>query len=483
MWVGTVLVAVYTSSLLLLAAHARVSFGDSAYFLERLRDMADFHLRPYRDLEFAYGPLLLYPALWLHWLAYLPMAAAYAITLAIGNAAGLLCCFYLLNQLPLSQSWRYLWFALAVLAQLNPFLGLNYSFCKFALPFAVAWWATHQRTPLRVAGGFMGGTLLVLALSPELAIGFAAGTLTYGVLRSLPLTAESRVWLPTLLSPLAAYAIFLALVGPGSLQRLGQAAQGALNLIIEPLPTVFILLVALAWLAPRAVGSALQLRHPDAPGMALLLVMALGLLPGALGRADTLHIFFNGFGLLLLATLAVGDLRHGIGRVWAGCVSFLTLYMLIGNLAAYSSGFAELVIGLRHPASGAIDVNRLRSDVGTDRVATPFLPDLATELQLRETNLYQPDFYPGIGEIWDASGEQRKITSLRRSAFALVPTDLAPIIEPLPNRPSHLLFRFGYAYRQRRQPYLLGASLLAELHAHWQEIDRFGDWKLMRRKN
>ena len=59
--VGACLIACWTLALGLAVGHAHLRYGESAYFLERMRDMAASSGHIYTDVEFPYGPLLLLP--------------------------------------------------------------------------------------------------------------------------------------------------------------------------------------------------------------------------------------------------------------------------------------------------------------------------------------------------------------------------------------------------------------------------------------
>ena len=222
----------------------------------------------------------------------------------------------------------------------------------------------------------------------------------------------------------------------------------------------------------------------EGPALAAVYLLALGLLPGALGRSDPLHVFFNGFGFLLLGF--VGLERYGRRRawVWTAAVALLCVQVQATNFAIYSLPLRGLMAADRHPAAATLDLTRLESETHGEPIATPTLMQLplADELALRRAGLFMADKNPGLAEIWTPADEQAKIDRLRGADWALLPEGSYLEAEGSPNTsPIKRAFRFGYRYPERRPPYVVGLLLEHELASNWQVADRFGDVMLYHR--
>lgn len=477
-----------------LILHTGVRYGDADYFLSRLRDLQQFPaLVLYRDLEFAYGPMLLRPTLWLAHTG-VPLGAAYFITLAAMDALGLAMVAYVVNRLPLTSGWRRLLFGLCALVQLEPVLSPNYSLFKFLLPYAAFLWAARQRSPVRAAAAFAAAVLAVLLDSPELGVGMTAGVLAYAAVRGLRggrgnqgVRENGRGYLLALLSPVAAYPAFLPLAGMAALTRLAQAGKGALNLILDPMPYVLIVLFAVVWLAPRLVGTALGSRRPQAPELAGLFVLALGILPGALGRVYLLHLVFDGMGFLLLSAVAAQRLQGRQRIAWAAALTLVFASCFLVATGSQREALRLVAADSRLPGANAntVDLARLDMTVGADTpVALPITAfTTGTERALRATAHYRPDFYPGLGEIWTPAGERRKIAAMRQFRWALLPKRNQPSLEPLPNGRLRRWLRLGYRYPQRNPPYRVGVLLEQEIRDHWVPAGSFDDLELFHRES
>ncbi len=481
---GALLVLLWTAGLGAAITHLHLRYGESAYFLERSRDVLQFSPALYRDLEFPYGPLLLLPPVWLARALHLGLGpgldACYWTWLTLLNVAGILLAAYILNRLPLGRSARWVLFALCCFEQMHPLLGPNYSLGKFLLPLAVLVWGTRLRGPARQAAGLAAGHLLTVLVSPELGVGLAAGIAGWAAL-----TAWRERSLPPLLSwlaPVAGYGVFLAIYGRGFLDRLANASAGALNLVLEPLPHLYILLVALVWLAPVAVALALHNRSRQAPLLAGLFLLSLGLLPGALGRADPLHVYFNSWGLLTLSAVGLERLGRTRATLWLAALVLLGIQTQATSFRIYKQPLLDLVHRKRTPAD--LDPAQLKTATAGAPIAAPVLLGLplADELALRQAGLLPLDYEAGLADLWDATGERAKIARLRRFDWALIPGVPYVQEEGSPND-AHLkvLLRLGYRYPQRRVPYKVGALLEQELATHWTVAQRFPSTVLLRR--
>lgn len=342
-----------------------VRFAESNYFLNRIQNILDFRMKIYRDLEFPYGPMLLYPSVWMYRLfAPLGMSVvtAYFATLAVMNVAGIAMVAYLVNRLPMLYRWRVLLFAACVLLQTNTLAGPNYSLYKFALPFAGMVWASRRGGYWTQFGAFVLAELSVLLVSPELGVGMTVGVMTYAAVRFFRGQRRAAV---LLLAPVAAVVLFLAGFGRAFLDRLGQASNGALNLIPEPSPHLFVFIFAIVFLVPVMIGWMLRGRAESAALMAGVYLLSMGMLPGALGRCDPLHVFFYGFGFFVLTFVAIGAYSRRAQAVWATVFVLFAVQVQATNLKVAQPSLRALSHG--HGADDSSEISELRAVTGEPR--------------------------------------------------------------------------------------------------------------------
>ncbi len=434
--------------------------GETNYFLEQTRNVAgvglDAPMQIYRDLEFPYGPLLLEPPVWL-WrlLGHGPVSVGtcYVILLATWNVLGMILVWYTLNRLPMRGWTRRLLFAICFFETLHPLFGPNYSLGKFALPMAALLWGASVRDSYRRALAMAAGLFASLMVSPELGIGLAAAIVVYSVARALQGQEARARQLLTIAAVPAAYGLFLLLYGAAFLDRLRHASGGALNLVIQPMPDMLVFCLAVIWMAPVAVGLGLKhtdatlvdravttarVAHDDGPTLLALFVLALGMLPGALGRSDPLHVFFNGLPFLALSLIAIDRLPRRARLAWAAALMVLAVQVQAANYEMYARSLWTVLSAQRHPIPVTLDVAHLARETGGLPVAAPVLYGITIpdELALRQAHMLVVDPAPGLAEIWDETTERGHIERLRQSRWALLPTEDYVLTEHL-SRPEH----------------------------------------------
>jgi hypothetical protein len=481
LFAGILVAILWTAGLGWAVARAHMYWGDEGYFLNQLRTGLIFHKTIYTEFEFAYGPLLyLWPAACIRLLATLGISftAAYLVSLALLQSAGLALAFYTVRALPLRRSYQACAFCLIALGTLNSLLGLNYSAFRFILPFAAVVLLSRQRTLAKAALVATFCEIACLATSPELGFAFAGAAIVVAIYRSF---SDGSRWLLAALAPVAGAGLFYALVGPAYFFTLGNMARGGYNVLLRPVPPIIGLLLAAVVLAPLAVAR--QVRKPGDRALILAFyVAALGMLPAALGRSDAIHVFFDGIGLYLLSLVALNNVPVGWRR--AGIFALpVVLALTVAHNFKSDQHRLSLILGPRAVQEDwGFDETALRNAIGTAQISAPILAPQRVIDDLTRTGQYVPDYFCGWVGVWDRESEERKIADMRRTEFALVAfTD--PVDPDLGrDREIHLLMRMGLASHPPRPEYVRGALLDAELQSHWIARERFGDYELYQQR-
>lgn len=331
-------------------------YGESVYFNDRLRLVLEGHL-PYRDFEYAYGAGLLYVPALLVWLLHLPPGDAYGMVWIAASLAGVWLLYLTLRAVaeqPGAQRPIFLLFWAYSLSALCC-LGLNYTLFRFVLP---CWLATvlHKRLFATQDAGSATAALLILVpsylllllVSPELAIAFAFGMLIY-VARYGRLTRRPNAL--AFGSAVAAVAVisWLAL-RLGVFNTVRAFAAGGYNFPLMPGPHVLLLLLLMAVCALYA-GQELRRSRPGVL-LALIAGSALGL-AGALGRADEVHALMNPLGLVLAGFFLLS------GYVWLRravlAVAWLLMFVLLLPVI-----FRDTPLGIAKAALPAIFAHEYR---------------------------------------------------------------------------------------------------------------------------
>ena len=323
-------------------------FGDGLYFQHILARMASGAVL-YRDVNFLYGPIMVYPAYWLS--RAIGVTTAYGVYYVAVYLAGIYLLWLCLQAVQGCRPDTDRAFVLLSVGLFNLLLGMNYVFPRHLLPLAavlLAWRCVEQpRSGCLIATS--GITLLALSFSLEMGALAVASILGLGCIRviaswlnRLVASAKHRAAQPSVagggpatmvigmgrsvtesfrdLFRLAAVSL-AALVGWGvmfyaidpSFQALFESVRPVLSYsagggntpIYLSLPMLSVLgvsVVVVAFLARALLSKGCQ------QGMDLvltLLVLALITLRPAFGKPDAPHIAYGGLPLFLTAMLIV----------------------------------------------------------------------------------------------------------------------------------------------------------------------------------
>lgn len=313
--------------------------GDGSYFIDRLMLMSAGQT-PYADFEFSYGPLLIY-APWVIWqsLAGLGVGvhAAYYAWVALCYAAAVGVTAYVLNRVRMSQVLRSLLFLLIVtMTLLNPTLGVNYSAVRFLLPyFGLLYTDRFLRDSEDAHLRWIVPVLAVMAvaiITPEMGVALGIAIVARLAYRSIhnPNSHGARL-MPFIIGGVV-LGIVALLARPGTLATF---AAGAFYLPLLPgQPGLFFVasMLLLAWATGVAIARS---EVPDGALYTGWLTLALVLIVPALGRADFLHVFWNGLGAFI-AAIAVAGGRWKAGSFYFATVAAAFLIATLTFSATYS---------------------------------------------------------------------------------------------------------------------------------------------------
>ena len=473
--------AVFTLVLGGLLTRANVAYNDNLYFLDYTDQVTRYHRHIYRDFSFLYGPVLIYFPVAFQLLLrpfHVGVQGAYYLALTTMQLLGIVLLYYTLEALPLSQRMKRITLGLYTLCVLCPLLGMNYTLVRSLLPFATLLFITKVKEPRRVAGLFFLGELLQLAVSPELGFAFAAGACFYALCHTF---TSSRWYVAAVLSPPLAVLAFLGVTGKIYLSSIAQFSSGCLNLIVEPLPYMLFFLFAMVWLVPRWLGLLTRQTFSDAVPMLSLFVASLALVPAAFGRADPLHVFFNGSGMYLLALVAISTYSKTVRNWWLAGLALI----LLGTQAVNTRIFIHPILHAvrvnlfsmyESQTSWYISFQQAASHVDRGSVSVPFFIPFSLQQLLKRANIYQPDrevFYIGV---WNVPTETARIQRMHQAEWVIIFTH-APLVYETAET-TRKIVGLGFHYRDRNEAYPYGKLILEDLAAHWTIAFQNKDWIL-----
>ena len=479
--------------------------GDAGYIIEQSTVRQEYGRALYTGIEFAYGPLLLLPQVWLSDLLHCSMTAAYFAVLVVESSLGLLMLAYVLNALPIRPSLRNAGLVLLALGAITPHLGLNYTYFRFASPFAALLFATKERGLWRCTLLLAAAEAFELLISPELGLALAVGIVLFSGLRAWE---QGRRWLLAMAVPLGVLAALLLTFGRPYLRMAQSFSQGALNLPLGPYPHLLVLLFALVWLVPSGLGQMLPWRNLLSARVLAVYGTGLAMMPAALGRCDPLHVVFNGVGVLVLSLVAVSRSSRPVRLAWVAAMGVLVGWSLLVNQRPFELRTAEVLrqaVMPRVPAALArpvvhllgwkradlaavlsqppqpefhLDTAALEALVGAAPVSTPFEVSPAVEGDMIRSHHYSPGYYAFGVDVHSAGSEGRWIQEIDAGRWMLLPANWAG---DNPHTLAHLAMLQGFSlpFRQRRAPlFVPNVGFRANLESRWVPVRSFGPYML-----
>ncbi len=391
----------------------RFATEEAIYFLDRLEHLARGQTL-YRDFEFAYGPLLLYPPLLLSRLLHLSPADGYYAAWLLEFLLGVLLLWHIVARLPLPPPLRTPIFAITALTWWAGILnfGLNSTPARFALaPFLCLLVLPHLSAPtsaLRRALYALASELLLLLVSPEQAVAFAAATILYLLLFLTPGRRRSPALLLVFVAG-SALLLFLA-QRAGTFRTLHMMGSGGFNFPLLP-ALQQIPIFGLALLAVCAFVNSLRNRDRRGGAAPYLTLLSLCLLPEAFGRSDVGHLLVSSTGFLFAAWVVLAPQPHLIRRA-------ITAYVLLLLVVPAPISLLRFVLTQRRNLPVPNSPVGVQRGTGINAVfSRPILAPLGRpipNLDLPASPLIDTGFYNAFDNVAQPVQIQQKLDELQR---------------------------------------------------------------------
>jgi len=499
-----VLVAAWNGGLswLVFASH---NYGvEDFYFLPQLENFYYLHLHLYRDIEFAYGQLFIYPPVWIHWLLtpfHISLRASYYIALLFHHLLGVGMLYFVVNRLPMPRAMRLAAFACVTLFSFNPALGPNYTLLRYMLPIFFFVLFSQIERPVTAAAAVVFAQVLIWMDSSEQAIGFGFAVTVYCCYRAW--RHRIPLWMLPIASAVAGTALYLTFVDHNYLFSLSHMSGGAFNQVPKPFLEVVTLLVAAVWLVPRLVARTLSQDMPEGYLLLGLYALGLGLLPVSFGTSGIVRVSGASTVLFLLSLVAAGEWKLPMRGLWTAAVTAMYLLMVVQwNWDAHRRFYSDIAciedhvtpVAAKLPSRLAsplfafekrwaccvqpFDVAALHSIIGDAPFVTPYrMPEIVEETLPLMPNIV-PSYWHGMINMYDMEIEQKKVDELRHVQWALLWGSPEPSysIQPDAN------LRFGnYIYHRKARPLLVVGQVATEIKENWELAGHIGQYDLYRR--
>ncbi len=469
-------------------------FRESAYFLPQLERTLQFGDMPYRDFEFAYGPLMVYFPASLAWLlksAGLSAEAGYYLAVDLATVAGLWMLWAVISQLELRNLWKIWIFGILWVCLLNPSLGMNYTLLRFVAALWLLMLLVRKGTLAMAAVG----SVAAWSISPEAGAAFTAGAGIY--------LLASRTWFAVY--GLAAGPAMLSIIfGRAAFDSLFKFSGGFFNFVVQPAPYILLYIGTVVWILPAGLA---RTRRQELPKLLAMAALAAVYVSPALGRCDIGHVLFNGITAILLALTLIRGLPRwftpaylaGLAILFGGGIHFnkepghlallpramyfherltKTQSQLLATLSSEDQANLK-------PLFDALEKERPEEDypalLGLTKIATPFPTDKSLNSYLTRTGSVLRDYYTWMIDVSGTEGAQRKIQNLQKADWVIMdPADCCGVDTPAA---ISGIVMFPVTYTVKYPVLVPGRDVLNAVLERFQPAGHLGRYTLYRRRS
>jgi len=309
-------------------------FGESFYVIDRAWLLAEGKV-PYRDFEFAYGPVMLYGPVIIHSLTSIGIERAYYLFWAGSYLLGTYLLFKTVNMVDYPTASRQEIYLLVFLPGLFPIIrmGTNYTLLRFACPLFFVllihrWFRDSDGLRIRAMLASVALTAILLSISAETAIAFAFASIWICSFSNKAPAFKRGTAAAMLLVAFAA--LFWTAKELHVLDTLLADGSGAISFPIVMAPHIVLFFVAI-FVCVCYVYWRLRDRRIDDNTIALVGFSVL-MIPAALGRCDPSHVFWNGLAIFLASMFYLSNHK----KAWSVCrLAFIAFAFLLPNLSEF----------------------------------------------------------------------------------------------------------------------------------------------------
>ncbi len=411
------------------------SYFEAHVTLPKAELAVEYHLKPYTDSWWPYGPILFYlPVCFMQLFDVFGLSRewAYMAAVCVFLSGGVGVLFYLVNEIRVSVVLRSVLFVIMAFAMHIWSLGAQTA-ARFLLPYALLLLVHRFGKRLEASGdplvqrklsaACVGGVMLMMGISPEIGLVLMLSFACYFLHRIV--TERENLWLPLAGGPIG-FGLWLLLF-PECFSFAGHFSAGAGCNPVVPAPHILLYLAGLFGVMPVVLRSVLA-RPKDEMSAVLMgwMLLVMATLPPSFSRCDPSHVVWNGAGIFILC---FGVTARRWPRLLPVLASVMLLILSFAQHLGLSMGLRFFLDGVRLALAGKEvrpkeTVSPLIEALGLDslkRVAAPFDLDSTTRRYLIATRRLYPLYQADIPCMVAPAEVEKHMADLRKASYVLVP--------------------------------------------------------------
>ena len=499
-------------------------YGEGGSFIRRVDQLIAGRV-PYKDFVYSYGPGPLYLTAYLYSILKVfgfNLKQAYYVFYSLMQVFGIVSLSYFINSLKCTAKVKNIMFIVFASMSWNISMGINYSLLRFITPFACIAFIHNVVTAERWGKRAMGGIVMALPItattlylnfliSPEIGITCSFAIIVYFVLGSIYYDRSRLVYVGV--AACSILIILLCLMPSGYWGTMLDVSGGANNFPVLPNATMLVYLLSVGIIVYMSAEITSEVK-PDIFNLAII-VLAITLLPGALGRCDPAHVYWYGCGMFIMSIAYLSVKRPSLCRAYLlvfvviyiislfanayvayGRSVLASLYYNVGNKYFSENQIYAYATRIKLPVS---DVEKVLRDAGRDylgenkrfdkyyNIGSPFRIDDLLYGHLITAKKLAPEYYTSFEDVFTGKQLVRKINDLRSFSYVVVPIKeyeliMSPPQYTLVQNEMRRLFLYPIIYKVKNVPLDLKREYLNYLAIHYRIIDNIGDYYIMKKK-
>jgi len=477
-------------------------YGEEAYFIRKIEFVLMGKIL-YKDIEFGYGPALAYLPAYFHLIMSsfgFSLQGSYYLFYALTSLSGLAFLAYVINKFNISGKYKNVIFSAIAFTGWNETMGLNYVFIRFITPFACILFIhsmLFHNITIKALCNKLKVILLILfsifslfinlAISPEIGISYCLILFAY-ILYLIFTGFRQYIYCLILLFLIPIIFFFFP---KEYLNSIINFTSGGNNFPVVPALYIIFYLFSLFYLMPLLIRG-LKYGGNDSPLIITLIIFNILMVPGALSRCDSGHVFYYGLSVLILTPIIL-LLNHSerYTRYYIFCLILIFLCFKISYFRmSGEKAFLEFTffatgryLGYLPPPSYNFQKLEKYKDIN---IGVPIMINEGLHNYLKSKNKFQSDYFMDI-PLWMAEEEfSRKIRELEENEFLLIPKGymLLETYDDTNERKAYLrqLFLYPFNCKPQRVPFQPHVKLMEYVKSHYEIIDEVEEYYLMRKK-
>jgi hypothetical protein len=467
-------------------------YGEAVYFFQRI-DRLLLGQVPYIDFEYKYGLLFLYLPLTAYRLlgfTGIGMKAAYYLSFLFLSLLGLIFLSYVIGKTTLKNNHKQVVFYSIAFCAFPLSMGFNYLLIRFITPLAGMIYLDGlikigKNSLMKFTGAAIFLLVFNLSISPEIFLAFLISLIIY--MMSLSVFSDKRYFISMAGVAGVIAILFISMFKLGYFSSVLSFISCGNNWPVMPSASILIYLFSLFFIAARLSSHYLAERRGHL--IISVVVLIVGMMPGALGRCDPGHIFFYGLNLFIISFVVFEKYRRFFYLYAALFIIIFCVGMTVTGIALNQRSCPYYISWNRF-----LDNNKALLEKTfiehLERYPQIALPVSNNDEMLYgfllKSGRYVPDYFVDTSNVYTMSQVDIKLSELKKREYDVIIVNKNDIEKRCIDSNSYISKLFLFPYTHKIVMYseaFFFTSMNKYIVDNYKMVDEMGIYYIMKRNN